>query len=84
MHGKLSIQLQVLDPTGVDDNGDVTKKRGRWVRMYTNYYLTEDDARKMARHFIETNIANNQREDLRVVWQPRAVELDVEALMFIK
>lgn len=78
MHGKLTIQLQVLDPTGVDDNGDVMKKRGRWVRMYTNYYLTEDNARKIARHFIETNIAKNQREDLRVVWQPRAVEIDVD------
>jgi len=52
--------------------------------MFTNYYVTEDEASKMARHFIETNVADSQREDLRVLWQPHAVELDVEALMFTK
>ena len=82
MHGKLTIQLQVLTPTS--DDGRASSLRPRWVRMFTNYYVTEDEASKMARHFIETNVADSQREDLRVVWQPRAVELDVEALMFTK
>ena len=80
MNGKLTIHMEVLDPTG-DDSEDVRNKHSRWVCMYRRYWVTYDESKTFARQFIAANIPDNRREDLKIVWQPDPVRFDPEVLM---
>ena len=68
-YGKLTIHLGVFD-----SNHDNT----RWVGLLTCHTVTQEEATQYAKQFISLNIAKDQRNRLRVIWQKNPVEIDVE------
>ena len=77
-YGKLIIQLEVLDSVRSGDDYDTIRNSRRWVRLFTCYAVTQEEATQYAKHFVSLNVAKDQRDRLRVIWQEHPVEIDVD------
>ena len=77
-YGKLTIHLEVLDPTKFGDDYDTIRNSRRLVGLLTCHAVTQEEATKYAKHFISLNVAKDQRNRLRVIWQEHPVEIDVD------
>ena len=77
-YGKLTIHLEVLDAIQSSDDYKVLRNSRRLVRLLTHYDITQEAATKHAMYFISLNVAKDQRDRLRVIWQEHPVEIDVE------
>ena len=76
-YGKLTIHMGVLDSNFGDDY-DTVRNSTRWVGLLTCHTVTQEEATQYAKHFVSLNIAKDQRNRLRVIWQEHPVEIDVE------